>query len=177
MPLKPADRKRVVEIVDDPGRIDLAAWNALLDDQPSATPFMRLEYLRALQDSQSASEPTGWQAQFMLLREGDTLVAACPLYLKAHSYGEYVFDWAWADAYEQHGVPYYPKAVVAVPFTPVPGARLLARDDETRALLLQALCQWCEQENVSSLHMLFASDADVQTSTQQSLMLRHTVQF
>ena len=113
----------------------------------------------------------------MTLWQGDTLVAACPLYLKSHSYGEYVFDWAWASAYEQHGVPYYPKAVIAVPFTPVPGSRLLARDAATRALLVQAVCQWCEQENVSSVHVLFASDDDVLTSAQQDLMLRHTVQF
>lgn len=100
-----------------------------------------------------------------------------PLYLKSHSYGEYVFDWAWASAYEQHRVPYYPKAVIAVPFTPVPGSRLLARDAATRALLVQAVCQWCEQEDVSSVHVLFASDDDVLTSAQQDLMLRHTVQF
>ena len=74
-------------------------------------------------------------------------------------------------------MPYYPKAVIAVPFTPVPGSRLLARDAATRALLVQAVCQWCEQENVSSVHVLFASDDDVQTSVQQDLMLRHTVQF
>jgi hypothetical protein len=113
----------------------------------------------------------------MTLWDGDTLVAACPLYLKSHSYGEYVFDWAWASAYEQHRVPYYPKAVIAVPFTPVPGSRLLARDATTRALLVQAVCQWCEQEDVSSVHVLFASDDDVLTSAQQDLMLRHTVQF
>src|SRR3989344_3969671 len=107
----------------------------------------------------------------------NTLLAACPLYLKNHSYGEYVFDWAWASAYEQHGVPYYPKAVIAVPFTPVPGSRLLARDDAARALLAQAVCQRCEDENVSSVHILFASDDDVLTSAQQDLMLRHTVQF
>ena len=109
--------------------------------------------------------------------EDAVLIAACPLYLKSHSYGEYVFDWAWASAYEQHGVPYYPKAVIAVPFTPVPGSRLLARDEAARALLVQAVCQWCEEENVSSVHILFASDDDVLTSAQQDLMLRHTVQF
>lgn len=157
--------------------VDTDAWNRLLAQQSHPTPFMRHEYLAALESSGSATPRTGWTPRFMTLWDGDTLVAACPLYLKSHSYGEYVFDWAWASAYEQHGVPYYPKAVIAVPFTPVPGSRLLARDAATRALLVQAVCQWCEQENVSSVHVLFASDDDVLTSAQQDLMLRHTVQF
>ena len=157
--------------------VDAAAWNTLLAQQSHPTPFMRHEYLAALETSDSATPRTGWAPRFMTLWEGDTLIAACPLYLKNHSYGEYVFDWAWASAYEQHGVPYYPKAVIAVPFTPVPGSRLLARDDAARALLVRAVCQWCEDENVSSVHILFASDDDVLTSAQQDLMLRHTVQF
>ena len=157
--------------------VDATAWNRLLAQQSHPTPFMRHEYLAALESSGSATPRTGWTPRFMTLWQGDTLVAACPLYLKSHSYGEYVFDWAWASAYEQHGVPYYPKAVIAVPFTPVPGSRLLARDAATRALLVQAVCQWCEQEDVSSVHVLFASDDDVQTSVQQDLMLRHAVQF
>lgn len=104
--------------------VDAAAWNTLLAQQSHPTPFMRHEYLAALETSDSATPRTGWAPRFMTLWEGDTLIAACPLYLKNHSYGEYVFDWAWASAYEQHGVPYYPKAVIAVPFTPVPGSRL-----------------------------------------------------
>jgi len=157
--------------------VDATAWNTLLAAQSHPTPFMRHEYLAALAESDSATPRTGWAPRFMTLWEGDELIAACPLYLKNHSYGEYVFDWAWASAYEQHGVPYYPKAVIAVPFTPVPGTRLMARDDAARALLVQAVCQWCEDENVSSVHILFASDDDVLTSAQQDLMLRHTVQF
>ena len=157
--------------------VDATAWNTLLAAQSHPTPFMRHEYLAALEESDSATPRTGWAPRFMTLWESDELIAACPLYLKNHSYGEYVFDWAWASAYEQHGVPYYPKAVIAVPFTPVPGTRLMARDDAARALLVQTVCQWCEDENVSSVHVLFASDDDVLTSAQQDLMLRHTVQF
>ncbi|MFI8617611.1 GNAT family N-acetyltransferase [Acidovorax sp. NPDC077693] len=167
----------IARVIASPLDVDAAAWNALLARQSHPTPFLRHEYLAALHESGSAAPRTGWAPRFMTLWDGDTLVAACPLYLKNHSYGEYVFDWAWASAYEQHGVPYYPKAVIAVPFTPVPGSRLLARDDETRALLLQAVCQWCDEENVSSVHMLFASDADIEASAQQELMLRRTVQF
>ena len=154
-----------------------AAWNALLAQQSQPTPFMRHEYLAALEASGSATPRTGWAARFFTLWQGAELVAACPLYLKSHSYGEYVFDWAWASAYEQHGVPYYPKAVVAVPFTPVPGTRLMARDAAARQGLVQALCQWCEDEGISSLHVLFASDDDVLTGAREGLMLRHTVQF
>ena len=162
-----------------PSMLDLPAepWNALLAQQTHATPFMRHEYLAALERSGSATPRTGWTPRFISLWEDDVLIAACPLYLKDHSYGEYVFDWAWANAYEQHGVPYYPKAVVAVPFTPVPGSRLLARDDAARALLVQAARQWCVDEGISSLHVLFASEQDTAICAEQGLMLRHTVQF
>lgn len=172
-----AESAIIARILASPLEVDASAWNALLAQQSHPTPFMRHEYLAALHESQSAVPHTGWTPRFMTLWEGDMLVAACPLYIKSHSYGEYVFDWAWASAYEQHGLPYYPKAVVAVPFTPVPGARLLARDDTTRQWLVQALRQWCEDEGLSSLHVLFASDADVLTGARQGLMLRHTVQF
>ena len=167
----------IARVLASPLDVDASAWDALLAQQSQPTPFMRHAYLCALHTSGSATPRTGWTPRFMTLWEGETLVAACPLYLKNHSYGEYVFDWAWASAYEQHGVPYYPKAVIAVPFTPVPGSRLLARDADLRALLVRAVCQWCEDENISSLHLLFASDDDVQISAQQDLMLRHTVQF
>ena len=172
-----AESSIIARVLASPLDVDASAWNALLARQSHPTPFMRHEYLAALHESGSATPRTGWTPRFMTLWQGDALVAACPLYLKAHSYGEYVFDWAWASAYEQHGVPYYPKAVVAVPFTPVPGTRLLARDDATRALLVQAVCQWCDAEGISSVHVLFASDDDVLSSAQQDLMLRHTVQF
>ncbi|MFN3437557.1 MAG: GNAT family N-acetyltransferase [Acidovorax sp.] len=172
-----AEAAIIARVVATAMDVDATAWNTLLAAQSHPTPFMRHEYLAALEESDSATPRTGWAPRFMTLWKGEELIAACPLYLKNHSYGEYVFDWAWASAYEQHGVPYYPKAVVAVPFTPVPGTRLMARDDAARALLVQAVCQWCEDENVSSVHILFASDDDVLTSAQQDLMLRHTVQF
>jgi predicted N-acyltransferase len=167
----------IARVLASPLDVDKAAWNTLLARQAHPTPFMRHEYLAALHESASATPRTGWTPRFMTLWDGEELVAACPLYLKNHSYGEYVFDWAWANAYEQHGVPYYPKAVIAVPFTPVPGSRLLARDTALRTLLVQAVTQWCEEEGISSVHVLFAADDDVQTSASQGLMLRHTVQF
>jgi predicted N-acyltransferase len=152
-------------------------WDGLLFQQHSPTPFMRHAYLLALQESASAIAATGWKMQFISLWRGDELVGACPLYLKDHSYGEYVFDWAWANAYHQHGLNYYPKALIAVPFTPVPGSRLLAKDAASRALLLQAVIGWCQQEKLSSLHMLFGSEEDMAATQTLELLQRQTVQF
>ena len=166
-----------IRVDNDPQGIDAAQWDALLAQQTHPTPFMRHAYLSAMHHSGSATPQTGWSAQFLSLWLGDQLQAACPLYLKSHSDGEYVFDWAWANAYEQHGLAYYPKALVAVPFTPVPGSRLLARDDLARQALLQALHQWCKEQQVSSWHLLFGSDADLAACTQAQWMQRHTVQF
>ncbi|MBC7683432.1 MAG: N-acetyltransferase [Ferruginibacter sp.] len=167
----------VIRVLDSPLQFSAEAWNNLLAVQIDASPFMRYEYLAALHQSGSATPATGWQLRLVSVWLGDTLQAACALYIKDHSYGEYVFDWAWANAYQQHGVPYYPKAVVAAPFTPVPGARLLARDAQSRAVLVQALVAWCEAQGLSSLHVLFANSDDVAACHEAGLMLRHTVQF
>ncbi|MDR7378358.1 putative N-acyltransferase [Rhodoferax ferrireducens] len=167
----------VIRVLDSPLQLSAEAWNGLLAQQPDASPFMRHEYLAAMQLSGSATPATGWTLRLVTLWQGDALHAACALYLKAHSYGEYVFDWAWANAYQQHGVPYYPKAIIAAPFTPVPGARLLARDATARQLLVQAVVAWCNEQELSSLHVLFANQQDVDACAQAGLMLRHTVQF
>lgn len=167
----------VTRVFASPQAIDAGAWNALLDNEPDPSPFMRHEYLSALHQSGSAREAAGWQAQFVTLWCDDVLHAACPMYLKNHSYGEYVFDWAWANAYAQHGLDYYPKALVAVPFTPVPGARLLARDEASRAALVKALIERTREEQLSSLHLLFAQPQDIDACHAAGLMLRHTVQF
>lgn len=160
-----------------PLQVDAAAWNALLAQQSHPSPFMRHEYLAAMDSTGCASPETGWTPRFITLWQGDTLCGACALYLKDHSYGEFVFDHAWANAYQQHGLAYYPKALIAPPFTPVPGSRLLARDTDSRHILLKAVIAWCEKENLSSLHLLFCSDEDVETCKAEELMLRHTVQF
>ncbi len=166
-----------VRVFGDPGEIDADAWDILAMSQTASSPFMRHAYLSALQASGSASGKTGWTPRFVTLWRGNALQAACAVYLKSHSYGEYVFDWAWADAYRQHGLRYYPKALAAVPFTPVPGARLLARDADTRHRLLQALLVDCKESKVSSLHLLFLSDTDAAACAQAGLLLRHGVQF
>jgi hypothetical protein len=173
---KPA-AERIVRVVEDPGEIDIEQWNALVDAQPSASPFMRLEYLRALHASGSAVEETGWQPRFLVAMDGKAIRAACPLYLKTHSYGEYVFDWAWADAYQRHGLDYYPKLLDAIPFTPVPGPRLLARDDADRELLLAAMQQLARDAGLSSAHLLFLDDADQRATRARGWLMRSSVQF
>ncbi len=167
----------LIRVFDDPAAIDAAQWNALLDAQPARTPFMRHEYLLALHQSASAVPATGWLPQFLAVFEGDALVAACPLYAKQHSYGEYVFDWAWADAYQRHGLAYYPKLLDAVPFTPVPGSRLLARDAHGRRLLLRAMQQLARDGGLSSAHLLFLEEPDQQAARAEGWMMRSTVQF
>ncbi len=167
----------VIAVVHSPLDVNGPEWDALLQTQANASPFMRHAYLAAMHASGSAKPKTGWTPHFITVRHNGALVAACALYEKDHSYGEYVFDWAWANAYAQHGLPYYPKAIVAVPFTPVPGARLMAQDADARAALVRALLQWCESHGMSSLHLLFLSDEDAAACSQAGLMLRHTVQF
>ena len=164
-------------MLDSPLALDPRAWDALLATQSNPSPFMRHAYLTALHESGSATPATGWTPRFITLWLSGELVAACALYEKSHSYGEYVFDWAWANAYAQHRLPYYPKAVVAVPFTPVPGARLMARSEEARAALVHALVRWCEKAGMSSLHLLFLDPPDAAACARAGLMLRHTVQF
>jgi uncharacterized protein len=169
----------VTRIHASPLEIDAAQWNALLAQSAEPTPFMRHEYLAGLHSSGSAVPETGWMPQFIALYapDGQKLLAACPMYLKTHSYGEYVFDWAWARAYQEHGLRYYPKALVAVPFTPVPGSRFLAKNGQWSAYLLNSLLLFCEQKKISSLHALFASEEDQSLCESKQLMLRETVQF
>jgi predicted N-acyltransferase len=167
----------VIRVVDSAAGIDPMQWNALLAAQSDATPFMRHEYLASLESSGRAVADTGWHPQFVLLEKANRLVGACALYLKNHSHGEYVFDWSWANAYAQNGLSYYPKAVVAVPFTPVPGSRLLAWTSADRARLAAGLVQWSKARQLSSLHVLFSSPQDQEACVQAGLMLRHTVQF
>jgi len=167
----------LIRVFDDPADIDSAVWDGLVAAQPSATPFVSMAYLRALHESASAVAATGWAPHFLAIERGGETVAACPLYLKDHSYGEYVFDWAWADAYQRHGLDYYPKLLDAVPFTPVPGPRLLARTREHRLLLVRAIEQLARSAQLSSAHLLFLDDDDQAAAREAGWSLRTTVQF
>ena len=174
----PTPTKRYdLQLHDSAAQVNAAAWDALLALQAQPTPFMRHAYLAALEASGSATARTGWAPRFFTLWQDGCLHAACALYVKAHSWGEYVFDWAWAEAYERHGLPYYPKAVVAVPFTPVPGTRLLAIDGDARAALLRVLVNWAGETGLSSLHLLFGAEDELAAARTAGLMLRQQVQF
>ena len=126
-------RTRIIASMAEVGE---PAWNGLLALQADANPFLSYAFLHALHESGSASRKSGWRPHYLTLWQDDTIAAALPLYLKSHSYGEYVFDWAWADAYHRNGLDYYPKLLCAIPFTPVAGPRLLAVDDAARAALI-----------------------------------------
>ncbi len=167
----------VIRVFDDPAEIDSVAWESLRLEQPSSTPFVSIAYLRALHHSKSAVAETGWAPHFLTLERAGRVAAACPLYLKDHSYGEYVFDWAWADAYRRHGLDYYPKLVDAIPFTPVPGPRLLARSHEERVLLVRAIEQLGRSAKLSSAHLLFLDEADQAAAREAGWSMRSTVQF
>jgi predicted N-acyltransferase len=171
------DSPYAIRIHDDPGAIDAQAWDALVASDPDGNPFVRHAFLAALQSSGSATAETGWYAQFLTLWSGPRLEAAVPLYAKAHSYGEYVFDWAWADAQERMGRPYYPKWLVAVPFTPVAGTRILARDEAARAAAILALMELARGQELSSLHVLFAPPTQIAALAAAGLVVRKTVQF
>lgn len=171
------EKHYVTRVLSDWADIGEADWDTLLAHTNDPSPFARHAYLRAMAESGSATPDTGWALRLITLWHGDSLCAASAVYLKPHSYGEYVFDWAWADAYARHGLRYYPKALVAVPFTPVPGARLLATNDDARCALVRALVGWCETQELSSLHLLFLQPEDIKACEAEGLMLRHTVQF
>ena len=167
-------RTHIVSSLSDIGQ---AAWDGLLALQGEANPFLSYAFLHALHESGSASPETGWQPQYIALYDGAELAAALPLYVKGHSYGEYVFDWAWADAYARHGLDYYPKLLSAVPFTPVAGPRLLARDAAARAALIEVLCATQAGTEVSSTHILFPPEEHARQLQEAGFLLRSGVQF
>jgi len=158
-------------VVESLAGVPAGDWNALSQGDP----FTSHEFLSALLDTGCASARSGWQPQIVLLERDRKLAGAMPMFLKSHSYGEYVFDWAWADAYQRHGLHYYPKLLCAVPFTPVTGPRLLAARDADRAKLVAAARDMARE--VSSLHVLFPMAQEAALLQDQGLMLRRTVQF
>ena len=162
-----------IEIATSLAGIPAAAWNALA----GGNPFLRHEFLHALHETGCACTATGWTPHYLILREHGALAGAMPLYLKTHSYGEYVFDWAWADAYQRHGLDYYPKLLNAVPFTPVGGSRLLAASAEHRRILLAAALAEARDSEVSSLHILLPPPAEAEAMAAAGMMLRQGVQF
>ena len=168
-----------LEIVDCLSDIASEDWNALLPSD--AGPFLRHEFLNSLEETACVGGNTGWQVAHLVLRDDRRLIGAMPLYLKQHSYGEFVFDWSWAQAYEQQGMQYFPKALCAIPFTPVQGSRILSTSTVNANLVKQQLIAGLKtlvlQNNLSSAHVLFPQSAEVNELKKQGFMLRDSVQF
>jgi hypothetical protein len=150
-----------------------AEWDAIAGSQP----FLKHSFLHALEISGCVSAQTGWQPNHLGFWQGRRLVAAMPLYLKSHSYGEYVFDWRWADAHEQTGRPYFPKLLSAIPFTPVPGPRVLAAPGVDRQLPVRAAIEFAESQRLSSFHCLFPDEPGDTALSHSHLLLRQGYQF
>lgn len=158
---------------DGIGEIAAADWDALL---PAGNPFVGHGFLAAMEESGSATGETGWQPLHVTLGEGGRTVAAVPLYAKSHSYGEYVFDHGWADGYRRAGGRYYPKLQVAVPFTPVPGPRLLG-DPAHRDTLARVLVESTRQFDVSSLHVTFCGEDEAEALVRAGCLRRQGIQY
>ncbi len=167
-----------VKQIHSMAQVDVADWNRLAGE---AYPFMRHEFLRALEQSGSVCEQSGWIASHLLVLNDDQLVAFMPLYLKQHSWGEYVFDQQWAEAYQQQGLDYYPKWLTAIPLTPCQGTRIVIQAAidplEVMHTLLNFIKQLSEQHGISSWHCLFPDLQQVEQLRSLGLSIREGVQF
>jgi predicted N-acyltransferase len=168
-----------VKVVSRIADIPAAAWDACAG---SDNPFVGHAFLNAVEESGSATRETGWLPQHLTVEDqSGRLAGVAPCYLKSHSYGEYVFDWGWAEAYERAGGKYYPKLQVAVPFTPVTGPRLLIRPDADaaamRRVLIAGLIELAQQRKVSSLHVTFCTEAEWQEFGEAGFLQRMGQQF
>jgi predicted N-acyltransferase len=168
-------RAGVYKSIDE---LDPGQWNAL---NPGANPFLTHAFLGALEHTRCIGRGTGWDPCYITLSDAAGLAAAAPAFLKAHSYGEFVFDFAWANAYERVGRRYYPKLTIAVPFTPATGARLLVRPDlpaaETAARLLEEVERFAIGRSISSVHALFLDETSRQACEHRGWLLRRDCQF
>ncbi len=167
-----------LEICERLADLDPRAWDALVGN---GSPFLEWAWLSALEESGCVSAATGWLPRHLTLWDGNDLLAACPLYVKGHSQGEFVFDHGWADAAQRAGIAYYPKLLVAVPFTPAAGARFVVhpRADRTAAfrLLVAALIDICRRSNLSSVHINFCLPDEVEALRRCGFELRTGYQF
>ena len=163
----------VIQIIGSIQEVDAQQWDALATDMP----LLKHAFLAALEASGSVGEGTGWTPSIIVMQERNVLIGAMPLYIKSHSYGEYVFDWAWADAYAQNGLRYYPKLLAAIPFLPITSSRLLANNPQAKQLLIEALETVMQQHQLSSAHVLFPDEVDASLLENAGWMKRMGVQF
>ncbi|WP_137702675.1 GNAT family N-acetyltransferase [Marimonas lutisalis] len=167
------------------GQIDAAEWDACAcpeaaDGGPPADPFTSYRFLKALEDSSSVGPRTGWEPRYLVAYMDDQAIACAPLYAKSHSQGEYIFDHNFAHAYERAGGHYYPKLQIAVPFTPATGRRLLTRpgfEETGQAALVQGAVQLVDDNDLSSLHITFCTEAEAEAGKRMGLLHRTTQQF
>lgn len=166
-------------LLDGMSAVPPAVWDALANPAGARfNPFVSHAFLSALEESGSASARSGWQPAHILVEQAGQAIAAAPMYEKNHSYGEYVFDQGWAEAFERAGGEYYPKLQVSVPFTPVTGPRLLTGGNAAaREPLAHAMMAFAQKLEVSSLHITFAEEAEVETLGKLDFLQRHDRQF
>ncbi len=162
-----------ITIADSLAEIKSSDWDRLIRKNPTAS----YDFLRAMEVSNCVGDGTGWYPAHIFAHQENKLIGAMPLYIKSHSYGEYVFDWAWADAYQRSGLDYYPKLLCAIPFTPVGGPRLLTDDEHTKSLLIKSAIQFAEANEFSSFHCLYPAEDEKNSWAQQSMMKRKSFQF
>ena len=162
-----------VELAEGVAALNRDEWDALVADE---SPFLEWDWLATLEEAGAVSGDTGWLPHPLVVRENGRLIAACPLYVKGHSQGEFVFDWGWADAAERAGIRYYPKLLVGVPFTPVTGARFLIAKGADRSLwtrrISSALREFCLEQKLSSVHVNFCQRDEVAAMTDSGFLPR-----
>jgi len=168
-----------ITVVDDLSTVDRQSWNRLILDN---NPFLKHQFLFALEKHNCVSKECGWQPQHILIHDNNNqLIAASPLYIKFHSHGEFVFDWSWAEAYQRNHMAYYPKLVSAIPYTPMTGQRLLISadvdNDEVGKQLIEATIELAQTNNFSSVHWLFPTEEQKDLLQQQNLSIRLGCQY
>jgi predicted N-acyltransferase len=160
-----------INFINNIDKISTNDWNNLNN---SSCPFLGYDFFDALEKSESASGQQGWQPHHLVATLQNEVIAIMPMYLKSHSWGEYVFDWDWADAFKRNGVEYYPKLVATIPFTPVSSDKLLSSKVQIHELF-EPLTEHCEQANINSWHLLYCHE--IKTELPKDVFQRNTVQF
>ena len=166
-----------VDLADSVTSLDRQSWDALVGGMP----LLSHAFLSALEESKSIGNGTGWQSCPMLVFDDEALVGGLPLYVKSHSYGEYVFDWAWAEAYEKNGLNYYPKLIAAIPFSPITSQRLLVASvnnaSQIQSLMVETLEEITRSNQFSGAHVLFPNEDSAKVLSEANWLQRHGVQF
>jgi len=166
-----------VKLYHSISEIERDQWQSI---QPKNFPFSSYHFLEALESSGSIGKRTGWYPLFITIWDKESLIAASYMYLKTNSYGEYIFDWAWADAWQKSGLQYYPKLLSAVPFTPATGPKILCKEDSKKAIhskVLEEVKKFAEKENLSTIHFLFIEEQNLQRYEKEGFTIRKTYQF